>query len=122
MEIICSYFSVCLSMFLLNGVLKLQNAVFVFLSCICTLYLYLYFSCISELYLSCISGDTKSAWSPSVEAAALVVCWLGPSLLQQQVSVAASAPLWVHLHTLLVLLGGVHLSLALVVPGDLLPL
>ena len=109
-------------MFLLNGVLKLQNAVFVFLSCICTLYLYLYFSCISELYLSCISGDTKSAWSPSVEAAALVVCWIGPSLLQQQVSVAASAPLGVH--TLLVLLGpgGVHFSLALVVPGDLLPL
>ena len=107
-------------MFLLNGVLKLQNAVFVFLSFICTLYLY--FSCISELYLSCISGDTKSAWSPSVEAAALVVCWIGPSLLQQQVSVAASAPLGVH--TLLVLLGpgGVHFSLALVVPGDLLPL
>ena len=107
-------------MFLLNGVLKLQNAFFVFLSCICTLYLYLYFSCISELYLSCISGDTKSAWSPSVEAAALVVCWIG--LLQQQVSVAASAPLGVH--TLLVLLGpgGVHFSLALVVPGDLLSL
>ena len=98
----------------------LQNAIFVFLSCICTLYLYLYLSCISELYLSCISGDTKSAWSPSVEAAALVVCWIG--LLQQQVSVAASAPLGVH--TLLVLLGpgGVHFSLALVVPGDLLSL
>ena len=98
------------------------KCIFVFLPCICTLYLYL--SCISELYLSCISGDTKSAWSPSVEAAALVVCWIGPSLLQQQVSVAASAPLGVHLHTLLVLLGpgGVHFSLALVVPGDLLPL
>ena len=52
--------------------------------------------------MSCISGDTKSAWSPSVEAAALVVCWIGPSLLQQQVSVAASVPLGVH--TLLVLL------------------
>ena len=96
------------------------KGIVVFSPCICTLYLYLYLSCISELYLSCISGDTKSAWSPSVEAAALVVCWLG--LLQQQVSVAASAPLGVH--TLLVLLGpgGVHFSLALVVPGDLLPL
>ena len=96
------------------------KCIVVFSPCICTLYLYLYLSCISELYLSCISGDTKSAWSPSVEAAALVVCWIG--LLQQQVSVAASAPLGVH--TLLVLLGpgGVHFSLALVVPGDLLPL
>ena len=96
------------------------KCIVVFSPCICTLYLYLYFSCISELYLSCISGDTKSAWSPSVEAAALVVCWIG--LLQQQVSVAASAPLGVH--TLLVLLGpgGVHFSLALVVPGDLLSL
>ena len=96
------------------------KCIVVFSPCICTLYLYLYLSCISELYLSCISGDTKSAWSPSVEAAALVVCWIG--LLQQQVSVAASAPLGVH--TLLVLLGpgGVHFSLALVVPGDLLSL
>ena len=96
------------------------KCIVVFSPCICTLYFYLYLSCISELYLSCISGDTKSAWSPSVEATALVVCWIG--LLQQQVSVAASAPLGVH--TLLVLLGpgGVHFSLALVVPGDLLSL